>query len=132
MRSNRSIPDAQVIPEIPYADVGAAAEWLAQAFGFELRLRIANHRIQMAVGEGAIALTEAGSAQGRSTVLVRIEGLDGHCARALAHGARIVREPADHVFGERQYTAEDFAGHRWTFSETIADINPAEWGGELN
>ncbi len=30
----------------------------------------------------------------------------------------------------RQYEAEDLAGHRWTFSETLADVAPEEWGGE--
>ena len=29
----------------------------------------------------------------------------------------------------RQYTAEDHAGHQWTFSETLADIAPETWGG---
>jgi uncharacterized glyoxalase superfamily protein PhnB len=31
--------------------------------------------------------------------------------------------------GERQYTAEDPAGHQWTFSETLADVAPGDWGG---
>jgi hypothetical protein len=31
----------------------------------------------------------------------------------------------------RQYLAADLAGHRWTFSETLADVDPASWGGEL-
>ena len=44
--------------------------------------------------------------------------------------ARIIREPADHPFGERQYTVEDFGGHEWTFSQTIADVAPEERGGE--
>jgi uncharacterized glyoxalase superfamily protein PhnB len=34
-------------------------------------------------------------------------------------------------YGERQYVAEDPAGHRWTFSETLDDVAPAEWGGTL-
>jgi hypothetical protein len=25
---------------------------------------------------------------------------------------------------------EDLAGHRWTFSETIADVAPEDWGAE--
>jgi hypothetical protein len=33
------------------------------------------------------------------------------------------------MYGERQYSAEDFAGHRWTFTQTIADIDPKDWGG---
>jgi uncharacterized glyoxalase superfamily protein PhnB len=40
-------------------------------------------------------------------------------------------EPTDFEYGERQYSAEDSAGHRWTFSETLADVDPAERGGML-
>ncbi len=39
-------------------------------------------------------------------------------------------DPTDTPFGERQYTAEDLAGHQWTFSQTLADMAPEEWGGE--
>jgi uncharacterized glyoxalase superfamily protein PhnB len=38
-------------------------------------------------------------------------------------------EPTHFEYGERQYRAEDLAGHRWTFSETLADVAPEEWGG---
>jgi uncharacterized glyoxalase superfamily protein PhnB len=33
--------------------------------------------------------------------------------------------------GERQYSAEDLGGHVWTFSQSIADVDPASWGGIL-
>jgi uncharacterized glyoxalase superfamily protein PhnB len=48
-----------------------------------------------------------------------------------ANGAAIVREPADYPFGERQYSCRDLGGHLRTFSQSIADIAPADWGGEL-
>jgi uncharacterized glyoxalase superfamily protein PhnB len=38
-------------------------------------------------------------------------------------------DPTDFPYGERQYHAEDPFGHRWTFSETIRDAAPEEWGG---
>ncbi len=63
------------------------------------------------------------------SVMVRVEDAQGHCERARQHGARIVMEPTDFEYGERQYTAEDHAGHRWTFSETLRDVVPEEWGG---
>jgi hypothetical protein len=34
-----------------------------------------------------------------------------------------------HPFGERQYTAADPGGHVWTVSQTIADVDPRDWGG---
>jgi uncharacterized glyoxalase superfamily protein PhnB len=42
--------------------------------------------------------------------------------------ATIVMEPADYPFGERQYTAEDPGGQRWTVSESTSDVDPASWG----
>jgi uncharacterized glyoxalase superfamily protein PhnB len=63
--------------------------------------------------------------------MVRVERADAHCTRAREHGAHILMEPTDLEFGERQYTAEDPAGHQWTFSETLADVAPEAWGGTL-
>jgi uncharacterized glyoxalase superfamily protein PhnB len=40
-------------------------------------------------------------------------------------------EPTDFEYGERQYAAEDPAGHHWTFSQTLDDVDPATWGGTL-
>ena len=52
MLSNRSIANATVIPVLAYPDVHEAADWLCKAFGFKVRLRIADHRVQLSVGEG--------------------------------------------------------------------------------
>lgn len=128
MRLNRSVPPCPVIPVLRYPDPGAAAEWLVRAFGFAVRLRIGNHRIQMLAGDGCFTLAEGTIAPNHSiTVQVRIEDASGHCERARRAGARILTEPADHVYGERQYDAEDFFGHRWNFTETIADVDPESW-----
>jgi uncharacterized glyoxalase superfamily protein PhnB len=64
-------------------------------------------------------------------VLVRVEDTDRHHERAAKSGARILNPPTDYPYGERQYTAEDIGGHNWTFSQSIADVDPASWGGEL-
>ena len=68
---------------------------------------------------------------GISSILVHVDDVDSHHARAKESGARIINPPTDYPFGERQYTAEDIGGHRWTFSQTIADVDPGTWGGEL-
>jgi uncharacterized glyoxalase superfamily protein PhnB len=130
MRSNRSVPPCPVIPVLIYPDPGAAAEWLMKAFGFTVRLRIANHRIQMRAGEGCFTIGEGNATpNGSSLVQVRIEDADGHCERARQAGAKILREPATHKYGERQYDAVDFYGHRWDFTESVADVEPESWGG---
>jgi uncharacterized glyoxalase superfamily protein PhnB len=130
MLVNRSMPQSAVIPELPYPDIGAAIDWLAAAFGFTLRLRIGDHRAQLNAGDGTVVLTERSAGdENVSAVLVRVDDIDAHHARSSQHGARIVRPPADHPYGERQYAAIDPAGHRWTFSQSIFDIAPEDWGG---
>jgi len=131
MLANRSIPQCTVIPELPYPDVGEAIEWLCQAFAFTLRIRIGNHRAQLNVGDGAVVVMEPrpGTPPCSSSVLVRVEELDKHYERARKHGAKVVNEPANHPYGERQYSVLDFAGHRWDFSQSIADVSPEQWGG---
>lgn len=130
MRYNRSVPPCQVIPVLRYPDPGVAAEWLGKAFGFTVRLRIANHRLQMRAGEGCFTIGEGNIVPNHSSaVQVRIENALSHCERARIAGAKILTEPKDQMYGERQYEAEDFYGHRWNFTETIADVEPESYGG---
>jgi uncharacterized glyoxalase superfamily protein PhnB len=132
MSHNRSIPDSVVMPVLVYADVRAAVAWLGVAFGCVERLRIGEHRAQLALGAGHLVAADGPSASAaRSAVLVRVADVDAHYRRAEGAGARIVAPPADHSYGERQYTADDLGGHRWTFSQTVADVDPASWGGVL-
>ena len=131
---NRSVPSATVIPVLSYADVGKASDWLCDVFGFRERLRIGNHRAQLVFGDGAVIVTE--QREGRTvqpdeashSVHVRVADVDRHYERARERGARILHAPEDYPFGERQYTAEDLGGHRWTFSQSIADVAPESWG----
>jgi len=138
MKPNRSIPAATVIPVLIYPDVREAVVWLTAAFGFEERVQIGeNHRSQMKVGEGgAVILGDVRydripprKGEVNHSVVVRVEDALAHCERARAHGAKIIDELRDFEYGERQYSAEDFAGHQWTFSETLKDVAPEDWGG---
>lgn len=130
MITNRSMPPGVIIPELPYDDVGTAAAWLCQAFGFKERLRIGNHRCQLSFGQGSVVVVER-KEPGTSFILVHVDDVDGHYERVKQAGAEIINTPTDYPFGERQYTVEDIGGHRWTFSQTIADVDPATWGGRL-
>lgn len=146
LQANRSMPACTVIPELAYDDVLQASDWLCAAFGFAERWRAGRHRAHLTISDGAVALTEQRHEQGPSdsdgaalrdprgdvathAVMVRVADVDAHYERAREHGARILQPPTDHPFGERQYTTEDIAGHRWTFSQTIADVAPEHWGG---
>ncbi|MGH2833062.1 MAG: VOC family protein [Solirubrobacteraceae bacterium] len=137
MKSNRSIPNCTVIPVLIYPDVREAVDWLTAAFGFLERVRIGeNHRAQLSFGDGAVIVGDVRNdrrppraGEVTHSVMVRVQDIDAHCEHAREHGARIASEPTDFEYGERQYTAEDPSGHQWTFSQTLEDVAPEEWGG---
>ncbi len=132
------MPTATVIPVLVYPDVRAAVSWLTAAFGFVETVRVGeSHRAQLRFGDGALIVAEPRGdhrpprpGEVTHSVTVRVDDARGHCERARANGAHILGEPTDFEYGERQYSAEDLAGHRWTFSETLADVAPEDWGGQ--
>jgi uncharacterized glyoxalase superfamily protein PhnB len=141
MLTNRFIPNATVIPVLAYPNAPEAAAWLCAAFGFTIRIRIGTHRVQLNVGDGAaqggIIVRELRPHEvglplgiGHSTH-VRVEDVDAHYAHAQRQGARITGEPTTYPYGERQYVVEDPAGHSWTFTQSVADVNPDDWNPDL-
>jgi uncharacterized glyoxalase superfamily protein PhnB len=139
---NRSAPTATIVPILIYEDVGQAIEWLCRAFGFEERLRAERDGVighaQLTVGEGSIMLGRSGGPyrvphtdEVTAYVHVSVDQVDKHFTWAKECGARILQPPTDMPFGVRQYTAEDHAGHWWTFSENVADVAPEEWGAQV-
>ena len=142
MQTNRSAPTSTIVPILIYDDVDSAIEWLCRAFGFTERLRAERNGVithaQLSVAEGAIMLGHQGGPfhspredDVSQYVHVTVEDVDRHFDRAKECGARIVQAPTDMAFGERQYTAQDPAGHWWTFSQHIKDVDPAQWGAKV-
>ncbi len=137
------MPDCVVIPVLAYADVGAAITWLCATFGFTVRLRIGDHRAQLIFGSAAVVVTQGLAPKAvvadlptdaalTHSIMLRVPDVDLHYAHAVSRGARIIQLPQTFPYGEKQYTAEDLGGHLWTFSQTVADVDPAAWGGVLS
>ena len=137
------MPD--VIPMLAYEDGVAALEWLVAAFGFQERERWLGPKGELTHGElqagdGLIMLAtptpdyesprrhreHCERAQKWSEVpyvidgvLVEVDDVDAHCARARLAGALILSELEDGGPG-RRYRAEDLEGHRWMFVQRSA------------
>lgn len=134
LRPNRFMPASAVIPVLTYSDVRAAVAWHCEAFGFREELRIADHRAQLGIGDGSIVLAQGTvdpvtAGWPTYSIMVRVVDADAHHDHAVACGARVTIPLTTYPFGERQYTAVDIGGHVWTFSQTVADIDPATWEG---
>jgi uncharacterized glyoxalase superfamily protein PhnB len=133
---NRSAPPCTVTPVLVYPDVAAAVEWLVRVFGFVEHVRIADHRAQLGVGDAAMIVADAtndrrppepGTGMTHS-VKVRVDDVDEHYRRTVEAGAQVVEPLTEHAYGEREYAVLDLAGHRWNFTQSVADVAPEEFG----
>ncbi len=140
---NRSMPPGIIIPELVYVDLDQAVVWLCTAFGFRERLRIGNHRCQLVFGAASDASIVAIQAEradwppeaeqpSTHALMAVVSDVDAHHAHAQQCGARIIAAPDDYPYGERQYSVLDLGGHRWTFTQSIDDVDPVSWGGHMH
>ncbi len=129
-----------------YDDAVAAIDWLCEAFGFEVRMKVEGDdgRImhsELTFGEGLVMVADAAvkaegskptpsksprSLGGTNTqsLCVYVDDADDHCNQARAAGAKITDEPTTHDYGEdywadRTYRAEDIEGHQWWFIQRV-------------
>ena len=123
-----------------YEDAAAAIEWLEKAFGFATRLRvedgaggIVHSELELGDGEGVVmvASARAGKRSPRAldgvntqSLFVYVDDVEAHCARARAHGARVLSEPSVHDYGDEHwadcsYEALDCEGHGWWFAQRL-------------
>ncbi|MET0274271.1 MAG: VOC family protein [Phenylobacterium sp.] len=137
------------IPTVIYRDPMAALRWLEAAFGFETSILVTDGEghvghAEMAFRGGAVGV--AGEWSGPQIGGVKMtspanlpgdvatqflwvtldEGIDAHCERARAAGARIVQAPEDQFYGARTYRAHDLDGHVWCFSQEVRQVSVAD------
>jgi PhnB protein len=137
---------------VSYEDVGAAVDWLSDAFGFrqsgELYMddesRLTHAEIELGGAtvmlgwpgpeyRGPARLAEERERTRRwlgppyvvDGVLIYVDDVDAHCERARAAGATILREPTAEPYG-RLYAAADPEGHRWMFFQVPRRAGRAE------
>jgi uncharacterized glyoxalase superfamily protein PhnB len=120
-----------VWPILAYRDARAAADFLVEAFGFEVRGIYAREddpgvvehgELRWPLG-GGVMFGTAGKddspfgrrAPGNDSVYVVCDDADALFARATAAGAEVVRGLADEDYGSRGFTVRDPEGNLWSF-----------------
>ncbi len=131
-----------------YEDPAAAIDWLCNAFGFEVRLKVEGdggriEHSELVYGDAVIMVGDPAKSErfpyrrspkqvgGANTqnVMLYVDDVDAHCRQARAAGARIDLEPETHDYGsdywvDRGYGCEDIGGHHWWFSQRLSDPKP--------
>ena len=131
---------------IYYDDAAKAIDWLCNAFGFEVRLKVEGEagRIEhseLTFGDALVMVAQSGGRPNRpllppgasplsiggantQNVMLFVDNVDEHCAHARKAGARIVDEPSLHDYGadywaDQSYGALDLEGHMWWFTQRV-------------
>ncbi len=129
---------------VVYKDAAKAIDWLCNAFGFEVRLKVEGEggRIEhseLVFGDALVMVGEEAGQQdkeraGRSplsvdgantqSIMTYVDDAEAHCARARAAGGKITYEPKVSDYGEdywadKSYQCVDPEGHQWWFAERI-------------
>jgi len=129
----------RITPYLYYEDLDAAVDWLVASFGFRERFRMkgpdgkANHA-EVELGDGVVMMGNPGpeyqspKRHGRPShlVYVYVDDVDKHFAAAKEAGAKVLEEPKDQFYGDRNYSAEDPEGQQWNFATHVRDVAPED------
>lgn len=129
----------RIAPHLFYDDLAAAIDWLVEAFGFVVRVRMTDDNGVVVHGElevedslvllGLAVENEAWespkSLNGHITqrLYIYVDNVDSHFERSRKAGATILYEPATHFYGDRVYECVDLEGHRWKFAQHVEDVD---------
>lgn len=133
-----------------YDKASRAIDWLCDAFGFEVRLKVEGdggriEHSELLFGDGLVMVADVegktgkfphiaspSQVEGRNTqnLMAYVDDVEAHCARARAAGAAIVTEPKTTDYGEdywtdRSYECVDPGGHHWWFCQRLRSPKPS-------
>jgi PhnB protein len=141
--ANRPPNTQGVVPYLSYQNGKDAIDFLAKAFGFEVRGVLPGPgqsvmHAELGIGDSVVYLgTPDGYEPKRAlkdrnaAVLVYVDDVDAHCARAREAGAKITSEPADMFYGDRVYNATDLEGQMWFFHTRVRDVSFEEMNAAM-
>lgn len=128
----------RITPHLFYDDVAAAMDWLVEAFGFVVHVRMTDDDDLVVHGElevedslimlGLPVEKERESPRSRNGYMTQrlyifVDDVDAHVEQARKAGAKILYEPVTQFYGDRVYECEDPEGHRWKFAQHVQDVD---------
>lgn len=124
-------------------DASAHIDWLCEALGFEVQLKVTGEGgavaySELVLGDAMVSVADARGDRAHrkaprevggvntAQLCVFVDDVDAHCARARAAGGVIVGEPktsdyGDDYWSDRSYEVQDPEGHRWYFVQRLRE-----------
>ncbi|MEO1748084.1 MAG: VOC family protein [Pseudomonadota bacterium] len=121
-----------IVPYVAYRDTDAAIDFLSNAFGFEVNMRVdtsdgSESRAELIYGTGSVLVGPFDKPQGNPAIYVAVDDLDPHYRKAMAYGAYSVYPPEDTDWGTRRYCVKDPEGNEWIFCSYSNVSTPPVW-----
>lgn len=139
MKQNNTIHE--VYPYLRVKGAVGAVEFYTKVFGAKERFRLTDPggkigHVELDLGNIVLMVSDefpeydcyGPEAPGKTGFLLHIhcDDCDELAARAIAAGAQMIRESADHFYGERSCTIRDPFGHDWMLGHEIEKVEPEE------
>jgi uncharacterized glyoxalase superfamily protein PhnB len=134
----KAVPEGMhtLTPQLTIDGCDKAIEWYGKAFGAELQSRAPDPsgkkvwHAAMRIGNSVFFLNDTfpdmgGHAQPASLWLYT-DNVDQWFKRATDAGAKVMMPMADMFWGDRMGTVIDPFGNRWSISQRMKDMTPAE------
>ena len=118
-----------------------AVEFYKQVFGATEKFRLTEPsgrigHVELELGGTTVMLSDEfpefdihapdPQARGSFVIHLHVDDADAMIDKAVAAGARLVRAPQDHFYGERSGTIRDPFGYDWMIGHSIEAVEPAE------
>ena len=129
----KPVPDGYhaVTPYLVVKGAGKLIEFMTDVFGAEETFRMGGDTImhaEVCLGDSMIMLGDASEQNPPRPAMIHLYMPDADAAyrKALAAGAKSIREPADQFYGDRSAGVEDAFGNQWWIATHIEDVPPDE------
>lgn len=131
----------EVFPYLRVSNATAAIEFYRQAFGATEKFRLTEPggrigHAELAFGAATVMLSDEypemdirgprPGAAPTSSIHLHVGDCDDMIRRAVELGARVLREPANHFYGERSGAIRDPFGHEWLIGHQIEEVSTDE------
>lgn len=131
----------ELFPYLRVRNANAAIDFYRDVFGAKEKFRLVEPsgrvgHAELSFGGATVMLSDeypelglvgpeanGGSA---SSIHLHVDDCDALIAAAVKAGAKILREPRDHFYGERSGAVRDPFGHEWLIGHSIEEVAPEE------
>ncbi len=131
----KPIPDGYrtVTPYLTIADAAQQIEFVQQAFGAELKERVAGpdgviSHAEVKIGDSMVMIGQARDEWKPmpSSIYLYVEDCDATYQQALKAGATSLMEPVNQFYGDRGAGVIDQNGNYWFIGTHVEDVAPEE------